>query len=103
MKKEIINSVVGILAGLAIFWGLGAQLNNPRLLQWDQDVLLLFRTADDPHDPIGSSSVEEICTDMGAMGSTVFLTIIVATVLGFCVLKKKFGTAAYFFLLTLLG
>jgi undecaprenyl-diphosphatase len=69
---------------------------------FDERVLLSFRTQGDPSRPIGASWLKDAMRDVTALGSTVVLAIIVASVVGF-LLVSQMPHAAIMVLLSVLS
>jgi undecaprenyl-diphosphatase len=63
--------------------------------QFDEGLLLSFRSAADRNDPLGAPWVEELARDVTGLGSTVVLTVLALTVAGFLLMKRKRHLAAY--------
>src|SRR5688572_16215920 len=55
----------------------------------DRSILLTFRDAADPSDPLGPRWFEEVMRDITALGGTTVLTLITLAVVGFLVLDGK--------------
>src|SRR5690606_18802203 len=61
----------------------------------DERVLLLFRAADDPADPLGPSWVEETARDITGLGGIGGLTFVTLASAGFLALQGKTHLAVY--------
>ena len=92
-----------LLAGLVIaggMWGFVELLEVARATtphSFDTDILLAFRVAGDPNDPIGPLWVEEAMRDLTALGSTSVLMFIVLSVYVYLLLAGKAKTALFIF------
>lgn len=92
-----------LLAGLVIaggLWGFVELLDVARATtphSFDTDILLAFRTAGDPNDPVGPLWVEEAMRDLTALGSTSVLMFIVLSVYVYLLLAGKPKTALFIF------
>jgi undecaprenyl-diphosphatase len=92
-----------LLAGLVIaggLWGFVELLEVARATtphSFDRDILLAFRTAGDPNDPIGPLWVEEAMRDLTALGSTSVLIFIVLSVYVYLLLTGRAKTALFIF------
>jgi undecaprenyl-diphosphatase len=92
-----------LLAGLVIaggLWGFVELLEVARATtphSFDRDILLAFRTAGNPNDPIGPLWVEEAMRDLTALGSTSVLMFIVLSVYVYLLLAGRAKTALFIF------
>ncbi|MCV3239767.1 phosphatase PAP2 family protein [Mesorhizobium sp. ZC-5] len=92
-----------LLAGLVIaggLWGFVELLEVARATtphSFDTDILLAFRVAGNPNDPIGPLWVEEAMRDLTALGSTSVLVLIVLSVIVYLLLAGKAKTALFIF------
>ena len=84
------------LAALAIVvlstWGfveLADEVTSGQTGALDRSILLAFRNAADPSDPIGPRWFEEVMRDITALGGTTVLTLITLTVVGYLALDGK--------------
>jgi undecaprenyl-diphosphatase len=86
--------VFAILAVLMLSFALLArEVFDGSTRAFDQRVLLLFRMPDDLSRPLGPPWLRETMRDVTALGSTVVLTIIVASVAGFLMVSRLSHTA----------
>jgi undecaprenyl-diphosphatase len=63
--------------------------------EFDETVMLAFRSDADRDDPIGEPWVEEMARDVTGLGSTVVLGFLTAAVAGFLLLRRKWHLAIY--------
>jgi undecaprenyl-diphosphatase len=63
--------------------------------EFDEAVLLAFRSDANPDDPIGDHRVEELARDVTGFGSTVVVSFLTIAVAGFLLLQRKWHLAAY--------
>lgn len=96
------NVEVGTLVAFAVvvlgFWGLAELVDEVvegSTSNLDRDLLLLFRTSQDPSDPIGPAWVEEVVRDLTAIGGIAVLTLTTLAVAGFFLLRRKFASTLY--------
>lgn len=88
--------ILATLAGGAwIFLGLADAVTEGETTTVDTQILLLFREHDDPHDPIGSSTVEGAVRDVTALGSTTVTAFLTLTVVLFFFLDRRPRLALY--------
>jgi undecaprenyl-diphosphatase len=87
---------IGLIAGLFVvaalvlgFGLLAAEVIEGDTVSFDRAILLAFRTAGDPADPIGPAWLEEAGRDVTALGSVTFLSLVVIAVLGYLLLVRK--------------
>lgn len=96
-----------LLAGIIVAGGLWGFLELMEVARdvaphtFDTQILLAFREAGDPSNPIGSTRVEGIMRDITALGSAVVLILITAATIIYFLLVKRWGTA--FFVLVAVG
>lgn len=82
----------GVLLILLCGWGFVALADNVmdgETQSFDERVLLALRHPDDPGDPLGSESWEEVGRDITALGGYAFLTILFLGVCGFLALSGR--------------
>lgn len=81
-KRVLIGTVAAALLVLA-FGKLASEVVEGDTLAFDRQILLLFRSAQDPALTIGPTWLREAMRDVTALGGTTVLTIIVLAVTGF--------------------
>lgn len=88
-----------LLAGLAIAGFLWAFVELAELARaaaphsFDTGILLAFREAGSPSDPVGPPWVEEAMRDITALGSTVVLLLVTAAAVVYLAMVRQFGDA----------
>lgn len=99
-----------VLFGLAVFstavWGfveLADDAPEGDFLNTEAKILRAFRSAEDPSIGIGPSWAPEAARDLTALGSAVTLTILVALVLGWLLLRRRRRTALFVLVATVGG
>jgi undecaprenyl-diphosphatase len=98
----LLVSVLAI-AGLLLIFGLIAdEVMEGSTSAFDRYVILAFRSAGNPSDPIGPPWVQEMARDITALGSFAVLAIILFAVVGFLLLSQK-RAAAWLVLAAVLG
>jgi undecaprenyl-diphosphatase len=88
LRRVVGRREVALMALLAVFaggiWGfltLAEAVTEGETETIDEQILLLFRTGDDPNDPVGPHALESAVRDVTALGSltvVIFLTLAVA-------------------------
>jgi undecaprenyl-diphosphatase len=92
-----------LLAGVIVaggMWGFIELLDVARSATphtFDTDILLAFRVAGDPSDPVGPLWVEEAMRDLTALGSTSVLLFILLSVIFYLLLAGKAKAALFIF------
>lgn len=90
---------VAILAVLAlsgfVFAKVAGEVGEGEWAGGDRTLLLVFRSASDPADPIGPRWLEEMARDVSALGGTVVLTLLTLGVVGHLLLVRRRRAAAF--------
>lgn len=95
-KPSRLPLYIGALATASLLGGFGLiadEVVEGDTLNFDNAVLMAFRTAGDPTDPIGPAWVEEAARDLTALGSFSILTILVAVIAIYLLLTARARTA----------
>jgi len=71
--------------------------------EFDESVLLAFRTPGDRSDPVGATWVEELARDVTGLGSVVTLAFVTLATAGFLLLQRKRHLAIYLVLAVATG
>jgi undecaprenyl-diphosphatase len=77
------------------FFGLAAAVVGGKTARFDESVLLAFREAANPDDPLGPARVEEMARDITGIGGLAVLGFMTVIVVGFFVLQRKWHLALY--------
>lgn len=85
------------LGGLWVFAELVDEVLEGETQTIDERLLLAFRTADDPTDPLGPVWAEETARDVTALGSFAILGFVTLAAAGFLLMQRKRGLALYVF------
>jgi undecaprenyl-diphosphatase len=94
----VLLGLVGVFGSLWLFIVLASEVVEGETHGFDRRILLAFRAAGDPSDPIGPPWVEEMMRDFSGLGSTAVLTILTAAVIGYLLLAGKRRAALVVFL-----
>lgn len=92
---SVFLALAGAAAGLFAFAQLAEGVSDGETHVFDEAVLRAFRAPGDPADPLGPLWLEIVMRDITALGSTTVLTLITAAVVGFLVMDRKAGAAAF--------
>jgi undecaprenyl-diphosphatase len=84
---------------LFVFLALAGEVMEGETLAFDKKIVLAFRKADDPSQPIGPAWITSALLDLTALGGSTVLGLVVLSVVGFLVLQTRYRTA-FFVLMT---
>ncbi len=88
--------LIGLFAcGLYLFFQIAEEVTENEIDEFDRMLLLLFRNPQDVADPIGPEWLEETVVEITALGGYPILVIMVAAVIGFMLVARKYGPALY--------
>lgn len=97
-------AVLAVLAaGLFAFFGIADEVVENEIGHIDRTLLLFFRNPADPADPIGPGWLEETMVEITSLGGYPVLVIMVAAVVGFLLVSRKFGPALFVLLSIVTG
>lgn len=107
--RDLVNRIEFpvLLAGLIVAGGLWGFIELSEVARdttphtFDTQILLAFREAGQPDNPIGSPQVEGMVRDITALGGTIVLTLITAATVIYFFLTRRLSTA--FFVLVAVG
>jgi undecaprenyl-diphosphatase len=102
LERRVLVAILLIAASVWAFLGLADEVREGEQFRLDRAILLLFRDAADPTDPLGPPWLESAVRDVTALGGTIVLTIVTIGAVGFLSLSGKRG-AALFVLAAVLG
>lgn len=92
------GTIIAMLLVASAFWvflEVADEVLDGEARQFDESVLLAFRSAADRGDPLGPSWVEELARDVTGLGSVVVLTFLTLAAAGFLLLERKHHLAIY--------
>ena len=87
--------LICIAAAVFVFLRVASMVRGEEVGALDRAILLWFRDAQNPADPIGPQWFEETVAEITALGGYPVLTVLIASVAGYLLLSRKFGPAAY--------
>jgi undecaprenyl-diphosphatase len=96
-RIELSVLLAGFLAAAGL-WGFVELMEVARAIDprdFDTRILLLFRTAGQPDDPLGPAWLEEAVRDITSLGSTAVLVLIVAATIFYLLLIGSVRSAAF--------
>jgi len=91
----VLVALLVVLGGAWVFAEIADNVLEGETRAIDERLLLLFRTADDPTDPLGPRWAEEIARDVTGLGGIGILTFITLASAGFLALQGKAHLAGY--------
>ena len=96
-RREIaLLLLLGTLAcGAWIFLEIAEEVNQGDTLTVDEQILMVFREAGDPNDPIGPHALESAVRDITALGSLTVITLLTLIVTTFLFLGRRPRLAVY--------
>jgi undecaprenyl-diphosphatase len=83
-----------LAAGISLFLSIADELDDGELNAIDTEIFLMFRTADQSS-PLGPLWLEETAAEITALGGYPVVAVMVASVIGFLVVSRKYGPALY--------
>lgn len=96
VKLATLLIAAGLSAGLGTFVFLGIEVSAGKTLAFDRAILLAMRRADD-HAPLGSPAFQQTASDVSALGGTIVLSLLTATIAGFLALDGRKRLALFTF------
>ena len=88
---------------LFVFVALAGEVMEGETLAFDKKILLAFRKADNPSQPIGPAWITGVLLDLTALGGPTVIGLVVLAVVGFLVLQTRYWTAFFIFMTALTG
>lgn len=95
VRLGTILALLLVAAAAWIFLEVADEVLEGETREFDESVLLAFRTTADTSDPVGASWVEELARDLTGLGGIVVLTFLTLAAAGFLLLQRKRHLAAY--------
>jgi undecaprenyl-diphosphatase len=94
----LLATIFVLVSGLWAFISLADEIVEGETDAFDRAVLLFFRNAGDPSDPIGPLWLEEAVRDVTALGGNLVLTVVTAAVIVYLLLARKRGAGLLVFI-----
>lgn len=79
LRRVESRALLALLAGAGAVWAfltVGGEVREGESLALDEQILLALRAPNNPHDPLGSRSVQEAMRDITALGGFTVLTLV---------------------------
>lgn len=97
MRRSVLPVTLTAVAGAAVyvFLKLAGEMQEGELAGFDRAVLLAFRNPADPTDPLGPAWLEQTVEEITALGGYPILTVLVAVVVGYLLVARKYGPALF--------
>ena len=89
IEKTVLSALAIVVLAVWGFVELADEVVSGGTGALDRGILLAFRDAADPSDPLGPRWFEEVMRDITALGGTTVLTLITLAVVGFLILDGK--------------
>lgn len=102
LERRVLLALLVIAAALWAFLGLADEVREGDQFRLDRVILLLFRDAADPSNPVGPPWLESAVRDVTALGGTVVIVLVSLAAVGYLALAGKRG-AALFVVASILG
>jgi undecaprenyl-diphosphatase len=88
---------------LFVFLVLASEVMEGETVAFDKKILLGFRKADDPSQPIGPEWITGVLMDLTSLGGPTVITLVVLAVVGFLLLQTRYWTAFFIFMTSVSG
>jgi len=85
------------------FLALAGEVMEGETLAFDKKILLAFRKADDPSQPIGPAWITGVLMDITSLGGPTVIALVVLAVVGFLLLQTRYWTAFFIFMTAVTG
>ena len=102
LERRVLVSLLVIAGGLWLFLGLTDEIREGEQFRLDRAILMLFREADDPSEPIGPEWLESAVRDVTALGGTTIIAMVTLATAGYLMLSGR-RHAAFLLLAAILG
>ncbi len=87
--------IAACAAGVYGFLAIADEVSENEIESFDTFVFMLFRNPADISDPIGPTWVEETMAEITALGGYPVLVVLVASVIGYLLVSRRFGPALF--------
>lgn len=102
IDRLVFLSILVVVGGGWLFLSLADEVVEGESDRFDQAVVRMFRTADDPADAIGGPEIEELIRDLTALGGVAVITLVTVSAVAFLAMDQK-GHAAILVLVATVG
>ncbi|WP_428030891.1 phosphatase PAP2 family protein [Ancylobacter sp.] len=99
-EMAVLLGILGAALGLLTFGLIADEVTEGETHAFDEAILLAFRVAGDPADPIGPPWLEIVMRDVTSLGSTTVLTLLTLIVAGFLAMDGKRAAALFVLIAT---
>ena len=89
-EAVVLLAALGIVLSLLVFSKTAGEMLEGDLREFDDGVLRLLRSHDDPRVPIGPAWLVQVAIDVTALGGTAVLAIILVIVVGYLALERRY-------------
>jgi len=89
-EAAVLVAALGIVLALLVFSKTAGEMMEGDLREFDDSVLRMMRSADDPTVPVGPSWLVQVAIDVTALGGTGVLAIILLIVVGYLALEHRY-------------
>jgi undecaprenyl-diphosphatase len=104
-RRELTWLLVGLGGCILLFafLALAGEVMEGETLAFDKKILLGFRKADDPSQPIGPAWITGVLLDLTSLGGPTVIALVVLAVVGFLLLQTRYWTAFFIFITAVTG
>jgi len=89
-EAVVLLAALGIVLSLLVFSKTAGEMLEGDLREFDDGVLRLLRSHDDPRVPIGPAWLVQVAIDVTALGGTAVLAIMLVIVVGYLALERRY-------------
>jgi undecaprenyl-diphosphatase len=89
----VMLSILAVVGGGWGFLEIADEVVEGETARVDERILLALRNPDDPSDPIGGPTIEELVRDLTALGGVAIIGLVTASAVGFLLMDRKFHAA----------
>ena len=93
-EAVVLLAALGIVLSLTVFAKTAGEMLEGDLREFDDGVLRLLRSPDDPKVPIGPSWLVQAAIDVTALGGTTVLALVLMIVVGYLALEHRYDAIA---------
>lgn len=89
LERRVLVSLLVIAGGLWLFLGLTDEIREGEQFHLDRAILMLFREAGNPAEPIGPEWLESAVRDITALGGTTIIAMVTLVTAGYLLISGK--------------